>query len=358
MEKGPDAFRTISEVAEDLDLPQHVLRFWETRFPQIRPLKRGGGRRYYRPDDVELLRGIRHLLYGEGYTIRGVQRILKEEGPRYVQAIWRDVDADDRAVAELDRREEDAAPPPAESAPRPPEEAPRGGALGGILNLLPGRPRDTVEEVPSRRARRRPGDGSDHLDLPLLADLEPPARPVRQEPPPVDTGPARGAGDVPRLDTPQQGLPGDEPPSIEPLPAVNRDAPEVRPASLRPGYVEPRSFEPETGKPRPAEAPPRASFPFRPIGTGPVSYAPDEQVDFVPERARGVPFEAAPTEPPLSTSRAAPPAAPLPRAGGVQDDEIPARARLSRDDIQRLQAALYELQDCQRLLDAARDRDG
>jgi DNA-binding transcriptional MerR regulator len=82
--KGPDAFRTISEVAEDLDLPQHVLRFWETRFNQIKPLKRGGGRRYYRPDDVDLLRGIRELLYGEGYTIKGVQRILKEQGVRFV----------------------------------------------------------------------------------------------------------------------------------------------------------------------------------------------------------------------------------------------------------------------------------
>jgi DNA-binding transcriptional MerR regulator len=87
--KSPDAFRTISEVADDLDLPQHVLRFWETRFPQIKPLKRGGGRRYYRPDDIDLLRGIRHLLYGEGYTIRGVQRILKEQGARFVVAAGR-----------------------------------------------------------------------------------------------------------------------------------------------------------------------------------------------------------------------------------------------------------------------------
>jgi DNA-binding transcriptional MerR regulator len=84
--KAPDAFRTISEVAEELDLPQHVLRFWETRFTHIKPLKRGGGRRYYRPQDVELLRGIRHLLYGEGYTIRGVQRLLKEQGLRFVIA--------------------------------------------------------------------------------------------------------------------------------------------------------------------------------------------------------------------------------------------------------------------------------
>lgn len=84
--KAPDAFRTISEVAEELGLPQHVLRFWETRFTQIRPMKRGGGRRYYRPQDVELLRGIRHLLYGEGYTIKGVQRLLREQGLRFVAA--------------------------------------------------------------------------------------------------------------------------------------------------------------------------------------------------------------------------------------------------------------------------------
>ena len=92
MDKSPDAFRTISEVAEDLDLPQHVLRFWETRFGQIKPLKRGGGRRYYRPDDVDLLRGIRHLIYGEGYTIRGVQQILREQGVRHVQSVGRSVE--------------------------------------------------------------------------------------------------------------------------------------------------------------------------------------------------------------------------------------------------------------------------
>jgi DNA-binding transcriptional MerR regulator len=89
MDKSPDAFRTISEVAEDLDVPQHVLRFWETRFNHIKPLKRGGGRRYYRPDDVDLLKGIRQLLYGDGYTIKGVQRILKAEGVRFVQGIGR-----------------------------------------------------------------------------------------------------------------------------------------------------------------------------------------------------------------------------------------------------------------------------
>jgi DNA-binding transcriptional MerR regulator len=89
LDKAPDAFRTISEVADDLDVPQHVLRFWESRFSQIRPLKRAGGRRYYRADDVDLLRGIHHLLYGQGYTIRGAQRILKEQGVGFVQQAWR-----------------------------------------------------------------------------------------------------------------------------------------------------------------------------------------------------------------------------------------------------------------------------
>ncbi len=87
-DKAPDAFRTISEAGEELALPQHVLRFWESRFREIKPMKRGGGRRYYRPDDLDLLRGIKHLLYGEGYTIRGAQRILRENGIKFVQAVW------------------------------------------------------------------------------------------------------------------------------------------------------------------------------------------------------------------------------------------------------------------------------
>ena len=80
--KSDAAFRTISEVARELDLPQHVLRFWETKFTQIKPLKRGGGRRYYRPEDMVLLRRIRELLYDDGYTIRGVQKLLRENGAR------------------------------------------------------------------------------------------------------------------------------------------------------------------------------------------------------------------------------------------------------------------------------------
>jgi len=109
LEKAPEAFRTISEVADEIDVPQHVLRFWESRFSQIRPMKRGGGRRFYRPEDVDLLRGIRHLLYGEGYTIRGVQRILREQGPAFVQDAWRagaelpppELEEEDRAGDEI-----------------------------------------------------------------------------------------------------------------------------------------------------------------------------------------------------------------------------------------------------------------
>jgi DNA-binding transcriptional MerR regulator len=117
LDKAPDAFRTISEVADDLDIPQHVLRFWESRFAQIKPMKRAGGRRYYRPDDIDLLRGIRHLLYGEGYTIRGVQRILKEHGGKFVQSVWQAGAEQPQPVAEDFVPEEGSAlPPPAQLA--------------------------------------------------------------------------------------------------------------------------------------------------------------------------------------------------------------------------------------------------
>ena len=84
--KSAAAFRTISEVASDLDIPAHVLRFWESKFVQVKPLKRGGGRRYYRPEDIELLRGIRELLYTDGYTIKGVQKLLREGGVKQILA--------------------------------------------------------------------------------------------------------------------------------------------------------------------------------------------------------------------------------------------------------------------------------
>jgi DNA-binding transcriptional MerR regulator len=122
VEKAPDAFRTISEVADELDVPQHVLRFWESRFREIKPMKRGGGRRYYRPEDVELLRGIRHLLYGEGYTIRGVQRILKDQGTKFVQSVWQPgaPQVVQRAADEETAEEDSGAPDVADDSVRPP----------------------------------------------------------------------------------------------------------------------------------------------------------------------------------------------------------------------------------------------
>jgi DNA-binding transcriptional MerR regulator len=154
LDKAPDAFRTISEVAEDLDVPQHVLRFWESRFNQIKPMKRGGGRRYYRPEDVELLRGIRHLLYGEGYTIRGVQRILRDQGVKFVQAVWQEGAAQPahRAGPELD----DAAPDEAEAeddAAEAEAEAPRSRGVFGRIPALFSREAD--QETPEDPQERR-----------------------------------------------------------------------------------------------------------------------------------------------------------------------------------------------------------
>jgi DNA-binding transcriptional MerR regulator len=139
VDKAPDAFRTISEVAEELNLPQHVLRFWETRFTQIKPMKRGGGRRYYRPEDVDLLRGIRHLLYGEGYTIRGVQRILREHGAKLVQTVWQ------AGAAQPPRHpadeEDEAAHVEATHAETQDGERPR-----GLFGILPSRNREPEPE--------------------------------------------------------------------------------------------------------------------------------------------------------------------------------------------------------------------
>ena len=140
LEKSADAFRTISEAAEELDVPQHVLRFWETRFTQIKPMKRAGGRRYYRPADIDLLRGIRGLLYNQGYTIRGVQRILKEENVAYVVGIGRG-----EIVPRKDEATVEGAPAPgkAKAAPRllkslipAPGRAPR-APLGGVIGETP-----------------------------------------------------------------------------------------------------------------------------------------------------------------------------------------------------------------------------
>jgi DNA-binding transcriptional MerR regulator len=170
--KAPEAFRTISEVADELDLPQHVLRFWETRFRDIKPMKRGGGRRFYRPDDVDLLRGIRHLLYGEGYTIRGVQRILREQGAKFVAVVWQEGAPQPPHGASED---EDFGEEAASAAEMLEEESGLRGRLGGLIGRDLGGSGDNVAERQEPPLRNAP--------VPRVAPderayaPEPPARP-------------------------------------------------------------------------------------------------------------------------------------------------------------------------------------
>lgn len=146
MTKSPDAFRTISEVAEELDLPQHVLRFWETRFTQIKPLKRGGGRRYYRPEDIDLLKGIKHLLYDEGYTIRGLQRILKEQGNKFVVAV---------GTGELEAGSEAAGVPPTTAVGLTHGGEPAGAATGEADEPGAGRKAIAVSDLTAKDKPKR-----------------------------------------------------------------------------------------------------------------------------------------------------------------------------------------------------------
>jgi len=173
VDKAPEAFRTISEVANDLDLPQHVLRFWETRFQQIKPMKRGGGRRYYRPDDIDLLRGIRHLLYGEGYTIRGAQRILKDHGVKFVQHVWKAGAPQPARASEVEESEIVEAPP---ARPLPPN-ARRGEADPAhrrLFGLLPSFLSSGLDEERLAESRRTDTEAA-ILPSPLAPRVKPPA---------------------------------------------------------------------------------------------------------------------------------------------------------------------------------------
>ena len=142
--KAPNAFRTISEVADELHIPQHVLRFWETKFPQIKPLKRGGGRRYYRPDDILLLRRISDLLYIQGYTIKGVQRLLREGGGQLSDNIP-PATAAERAAAEAERAGVGALEPPEPAVAAPSPDVDEVARLRGLL-------RRSLDELTALRA--------------------------------------------------------------------------------------------------------------------------------------------------------------------------------------------------------------
>ena len=133
IDKSPDAFRTISEVSEDLDLPQHVLRFWETRISQIKPMKRGGGRRYYRPQDIDLIKGIKRMLYDQGYTIMGVQKLLRDNGNHFLVAIGA---GDVAAIEAIAKRRQEAEIP---LTPAAQEKSRDEGQLVGEAKAKPSR---------------------------------------------------------------------------------------------------------------------------------------------------------------------------------------------------------------------------
>ena len=191
--KAPEAFRTISEVADELDLPQHVLRFWESRFRDIKPMKRGGGRRYYRPEDIELLRGIKHLLYGEGYTIRGVQRILREQSVSFVQAVWQDGAPQPPHIANDD---EELADETAEAEAEPVEES-RG--LRERFSSLIGRDLGERDDTPG-----------DRRDPPLqsapMPRIEPADRPIYDIGSPHQAQPNFSQPSMPAAPAPKAGL--------------------------------------------------------------------------------------------------------------------------------------------------------
>ena len=159
--KAPNAFRTISEVADELHIPQHVLRFWETKFPQVKPLKRGGGRRYYRPDDIGLLRRIADLLYTQGYTIKGVQRLLREGGGQLSDDIP-PPSADERAAADAEKatlRPEEALLIPGLELVAPPSavttavrQSARGKAESGDTDRLRALLQEALQELEELRA--------------------------------------------------------------------------------------------------------------------------------------------------------------------------------------------------------------
>lgn len=222
LDKAPDAFRTISEVADDLDIPQHVLRFWETRFTQIKPMKRSGGRRYYRPDDVDLLRGIRRLLYGEGYTIRGVQRILKENGIKSVQGL-----VDGTAAPAF-------APPRPDAKRAPVDDEPDDESVEAAAEAEIDEEEDEEEAVPvvARRepelAVRREPMMQARREPDLTARREPDVVP-RREP---DLSPRREpdiAAPLPRFEGPRPQAP----PEPRPAPAIDRAARQRDRARLR-----------------------------------------------------------------------------------------------------------------------------
>lgn len=323
-DKSPDAFRTISEVADHLDLPQHVLRFWETKFPEIRPVKRAGGRRFYRPEDVDLLRAIRHLLYTDGYTIKGVQKVLKDQGVRAVQGVGADL-LDGRPVEDL------RPPAPAKSAPpATPKGVPQPGtqASGGARGLLGGL-------LPRRREAKPDAD--------FFSDSEPPfAHEPYGEPDGLFSVPSREDPSRPRAAevreprgvrlerdgwSVEEGRGEMSPPvrSREARPAPRVAAPPPEPRADEPGLpfedletdFDAYPFRPERADPTPVRAP--AAAPRHPMSLA----AEDPSWRAAPVPTAPMPTAPMPAAPAEARRAEAPPAPPVRRPSRGPASRIP-----------------------------------
>ncbi len=245
MKKSPDAFRTISEVAEWLDVPTHVLRFWESRFSQVKPVKRAGGRRYYRPTDMQLIGGIKVLLHDEGMTIRGVQKLLREEGVKHVAGFSQPLDSEtpemiDIAARELPEeaegesdviailREAEAAEPEAVSKPAPPAEADAAEEKSQVLSF--GSVRDPAPELPLDPPPAKSEEVAEPAPEPEAAPEPEPAAAVIPPTPdvpatdPADNAPAHAqeAGPVAKLIARNRSLPPPDGVKIEEVVAALR----------------------------------------------------------------------------------------------------------------------------------------
>ena len=231
MDKSPEAFRTISEVAEALETPAHVLRFWESRFPQIRPVKRAGGRRYYRPSDVALLAGIKRLLHDEGMTIRGVQKILREQGIRHVSGLAEETSPEEEALeaAMAGRLDDEPGLPPeqVEDETAAALEAALDDQRGVVLPFAPPepageavakQPADVAPEAPVQPVEKIPAPVAE--EPPVEAAAPPAEEPSVAEPPTGEPPPQRDFFDAP-------------PPPPAP-PTVDSPAPVVTPVADEP----------------------------------------------------------------------------------------------------------------------------
>jgi DNA-binding transcriptional MerR regulator len=327
MEKSPDAFRTISEVADLLETPAHVLRFWESRFPQIRPVKRAGGRRYYRPADVALLTGIKRLLHDEGMTIRGVQKILREQGVRHVSGMAEDMSVadDDAALAAAlaGAAGGDDSPAAQDALPLPPAEqemaqvialqaalTAQAGGTGDLFAALPGyppeQPAESPPEVPMAPPPEMPAETPREMpsepELPETPPSAPPEEaPVPETPEipdssdevaeapmalwaePEDDG-EEGASVLPGLKVTRIGRSGDAPPAPTSLATVR--VPPLPPEPLEERAAEPSAeLAPQPAPDLPA-SPASATLAARLRQVSPVALSPADRAAFSLLRAR------------------------------------------------------------------------